>query len=245
MAPAKRADETTAGGTPPHTGVGDNACLILTIVLAGVCALGIAAGLVSNWRRKRRQHREVAEKSSPAMSETLSKQTTSSTFSTLPSDDGDQDRDELQRQHIIRKSLASRVPSREATRPSSCEALCTALPNDTEERASAEPSIQDRDPGESVALLESPVGLVNDWKRWEARLRQDNARSLRHHPGVDQGLHPPHDHAAPVPPTAYLPARRPLMHPPATTACSSTWPDNLQTYRSCLPLSRTGEAEHV
>ncbi|POR36564.1 Uncharacterized protein TPAR_03237 [Tolypocladium paradoxum] len=240
MAPIKRADETATGGTRPETGIGNKVWVILAIVFAGVCVLGIAAGLVSKWYKKRRPYHEVAEKDGPAMSETPSKRMTSSTFG---SDDGDKDHPELQRQQIIHKSLASRPSSREAMRPS-CEPVFRTQPDDAGEQASAEACTRDRDNGEPVTPLESPVGLVNDWKRWEAKLRQDNTRCLTHHPGIDEGLHPLHNHAAPVHPAAYVPAR-PLTYHTGATECSSASPNNGQTCRFYPALSRTGETEHV
>lgn len=236
MAPTKRAAETAPGGTP---GISNKVWVILAIVFAGVCVLGIAAGLVARWYKKRRQYREVAEKDSPSISEPLSKRMTSSSFR---SDDGDEDHRELQRQQIISKSLASRLSSRESLRPS-CETFCTTQPNDTKACSSAEACARGRDNGESVTPLESPIGLVNDWKRWEAKLRQDNTRSLTRHPGIDGGRHPLHGQTAPVLPTAYMPARRPLTFPTGTTDCSSTSTNDGQTYRLYSPLSRTGEAE--
>ncbi|KND86331.1 hypothetical protein TOPH_09045 [Tolypocladium ophioglossoides CBS 100239] len=234
MAPTKRGDETAAGGAPPETGIGNKVCVILVIAFAGVCVLGIAAGLICKWYKRRRQYHEIAEKNSPALLETLSGRKASSTFR---ADDGHEDHQELQRQRIISKSLASRVSLRET--------FCTTQPNDTEEQASAEPCAQDRGNGESATPLESPVGLVNDWKRWEAKLRQDNTRSLTFHPGVDKGLHPLHNHAAPLPPTAYLAARRPLTYPTGTTDCPSISPNIEQTYRLYSPLPRTDEMEDV
>lgn len=176
---------------------------------------------------------------------------------------------EMQRAQIIRKSLASRAssrdmsmsqPSRETLRPARDGRESPELHHphhhhhQQQQRQQAQhgkQQSQERDSRdceqgidtEDDTPVESPVGMVRDWKRWEAGVQQDSSRSLAYHPSMEEL--PANDAGAAAVRSRGTspPAQRPLTYP-AITDVSLASPFGGRQHPKYSPLSPVGEADN-
>ncbi|UNI21155.1 hypothetical protein JDV02_007170 [Purpureocillium takamizusanense] len=163
---------------------------------------------------------------------------------------------EAQRAEIIRKSLASRASSHDTLQqqPLPCYGEGDeSYPRQHGEQQVEKPQSPDRqqqqqqqkDVGDTEVdtPVESPVGMVRDWKRWEAGVRQDRSRSLAHHPSMEDTSATDARAAVARSLATSPPAHRPLTYP-ATTDVSLALPFGGRQLPMYSPLSPVGEAEN-
>ncbi|KAJ6445948.1 hypothetical protein O9K51_00713 [Purpureocillium lavendulum] len=260
MAPLTSEPEAPAGDPRSPTPIAHRPWVILAIVFGALCVVGIVATLLHRWYKKSRPYREVGEEhdAKPAMatitipSSTWPKPSPSLSISSIHSN-GDEDH-EMQRAQIIRKSLASRASSRDMTRPS-CETLRPLQERGEDRQQGIQVETQQtlekyRMGGErSVEVdddtpVESPMGVVRDWKQWEAGVRQDRSRSLAYHPSMDDA--PENEaNASTARSLANPAAHRPLTYPAGMTDLSSlASPFGGRQHPMYSPLSPVGETEN-
>lgn len=155
-----------------------NPYLICIIVFAVITVMTIITIIFARFARRRQQRLdEETMKSAPQPMQSAKPRRKKT---------ADLDRaeeEELQRQVMIRKSLASRASWR---------------------------TVNDED---EVEVTERPNDLRRDWKEWEAGIQHKRSISTDTHPGIDPGLQLPSQLATPSISRSGSPARHPLLTP--------------------------------
>ncbi|KAH7163144.1 hypothetical protein B0J13DRAFT_30686 [Dactylonectria estremocensis] len=141
--------------------------------------MAILAFLVSCLVKKSRQDTEEEEPKSFKSFMTMSKSKNAKKQKMPDADKEDQD--DIQRQVMIRKSLASRASSRTTNRGSKGKA-----PMEDGDEEEDEEKDDDEEDEEEPARGRHPAGLKTDWKAYEADLQRNRSVLIRRHPGVDR-----------------------------------------------------------
>ncbi|KAK7226106.1 hypothetical protein V2G26_014109 [Clonostachys chloroleuca] len=155
--------------------------LAVFIAVAGAALLGLAIYLTVR-HLKRRKYRQVAQMALSPNSTTefdLSVKKRPTFHVTRISED-----QELQRQAMIQKSLASRTSSRAESRNSLLlqESRNSLIPQETHN--SLFPQYEEDEREVRTSRSNSAGSLRDEWKEFEANLQRNRSRSLVNHPGL-------------------------------------------------------------
>ncbi|VUC27110.1 unnamed protein product [Clonostachys rosea] len=214
--------------------------LVVFIAVAGAALLGLAVYLTVR-HLKRRKYRQVAQMALSPNSTTdfdLSVKKRPIFHVTRISED-----QELQRQAMIQKSLASRTSSRAESRNSLLlqESRNSLIPQETHN--SLFPQYEEEEREVRSSRSNSAGSLRDEWKEFEANLQRNRSRSLVNHPGLktSHGRSDSHDSqsselSVQTPATAEL--RSHPIHPSPTSKpdYASFLPVDIQASHSQHPI---------
>ncbi|KAH7171030.1 hypothetical protein EDB81DRAFT_188105 [Dactylonectria macrodidyma] len=144
--------------------------------------MAILAFLVSCLAKKGRQDlEEEEEEQHKSFKSFMTMSKTKSAKKRKISDADKEDQDDIQRQVMIRKSLASRASSRTTDRVGKGK-----VPVEDDEDEDDEEKDDDEEEEEEHTDRHRPGGLKTDWKAYEADLQRNRSVLIRRHPGVDR-----------------------------------------------------------
>lgn len=161
--------------------------IIVGVVVGVTCTAGVVAFLVLRHRKGQKYSQLRKKRPDSAIDRESHRKSMMSTFSEV---------DDVQRQAMIRKSLATRSSTMELNIDGGSLYTTTSHPlmahtvshplEEQQQQHGAETQSQLPHPSLDPSLddEESLVGLKADWKEWEARLRDNQSLSLDFHPAI-------------------------------------------------------------